>query len=244
MSHQNCLSQCASATGSRSFCRTTTRLHQLLQGLSPTKSGPASRPVLCFLRHHSAVIQTSHSPGRDAEFHALARSRRRPPPTKSGPASRPVLFFHATTALPFKRRTLQAAMQNFMVWLDPVVDRARIVPTAVFFRACWQRSLSLPPCHRPCRAISSGTNSRRYTSGNAATASSACSACTRPRPRQQPAARSRTRSTRRSSRRGNPVKWRWVFTIKPGADGHPGRYKARRVAKGFTQWEGIDYDDT
>eukprot|EP00798_Chlamydomonas_sp_ICE-L_P001000 gene1000-biopygen2355 len=37
---------------------------------------------------------------------------------------------------------------------------------------------------------------------------------------------------------------RWLFTIKNGVDGQPERYKARFVARGFLQREGIDYDLT
>jgi len=37
---------------------------------------------------------------------------------------------------------------------------------------------------------------------------------------------------------------RWLFTIKNGVDGQPERYKARFVARGFLQREGIDYDFT
>ncbi|PPJ52893.1 hypothetical protein CBER1_11827 [Cercospora berteroae] len=40
------------------------------------------------------------------------------------------------------------------------------------------------------------------------------------------------------------VKGRWVFTIKRTADGEIARYKARWVARGFTQRHGVDYDDT
>ncbi|HEX4706357.1 MAG TPA: reverse transcriptase domain-containing protein, partial [Candidatus Udaeobacter sp.] len=37
---------------------------------------------------------------------------------------------------------------------------------------------------------------------------------------------------------------RWVFRIKRGPDGTVQKYKARVVAQGFTQIEGIDYDET
>jgi hypothetical protein len=37
---------------------------------------------------------------------------------------------------------------------------------------------------------------------------------------------------------------KWVFRIKCGPDGTIQKYKARVVAQGFTQIEGIDYDET
>jgi len=40
------------------------------------------------------------------------------------------------------------------------------------------------------------------------------------------------------------VAGRWVYTIKANSEGLPVRFKARWVARGFTQRYGIDYDDT
>ncbi|MCR2848001.1 reverse transcriptase domain-containing protein, partial [Heyndrickxia coagulans] len=40
------------------------------------------------------------------------------------------------------------------------------------------------------------------------------------------------------------VSYKWIFTVKHNSDGSINRYKARLVARGFTQSYGIDYQET
>ena len=40
------------------------------------------------------------------------------------------------------------------------------------------------------------------------------------------------------------VKSKWVFRVKTNEKGEVGKYKARVVAKGYSQVKGVDYDQT
>jgi hypothetical protein len=42
----------------------------------------------------------------------------------------------------------------------------------------------------------------------------------------------------------NLVSSKWIFKVKTQSDGIIDRYKARLVARGFTQLSGLDYDET
>ena len=41
-----------------------------------------------------------------------------------------------------------------------------------------------------------------------------------------------------------PIGCKWVYKVKYKEDGTLDKYKEWLVAKGFSQWEGIDYEET
>jgi hypothetical protein len=44
--------------------------------------------------------------------------------------------------------------------------------------------------------------------------------------------------------RKKPIGCKWVYKVKYKADGTLDKYKAQPVAKEFSQWESIDYEET